>query len=57
LALEKDAPMERVMRHDKPLPTFLDYIFEANMIDGTIRMIGSILGFSLVLGTLFWLLD
>ena len=46
-----------ITRRDKQCPSFMDYIFEANMIDGTVRMVGSILVFVLVFGTLFWWLD
>ena len=44
-------------RHDEPWPRFMDYVFEANMIDGTLRMVGSILVYTLVFGSLFWWLD
>lgn len=46
-----------IARRDKPWPGFMDYIFEANMTDGTVRMVGSILVFVVVFGTLFWWLD
>jgi hypothetical protein len=46
-----------ISRRDKPWPRFMDHIFEANMIDGTLRMVGSILVFVAVFGTLFWWLD
>ncbi len=40
-------------RYDKPWPRFMDYVFDTNMISGTLRMIGSILVFTLVFGLLF----
>lgn len=46
-----------IRRPDKLWPQFMDYIFEANMIDGTLRMVGSILVFVVVFGTLFWWLE
>lgn len=46
-----------ITHSDKPWPRFMDYIFQANMIDGTLRMVGSILMYVLVFGSLFWWLD
>ncbi len=34
-----------ITRRDKPWPALMDYIFQANMNDGTVRMVGSILVF------------
>lgn len=41
-------------RADKPWPKFMDYVFEANMIDGTIRFMAGILIFVAIGGTIFW---
>ncbi|BDA85639.1 hypothetical protein Sa4125_31810 [Aureimonas sp. SA4125] len=49
-----DEPNQRI---GKPWPPFMDYIFDANMTDGTVRMIGSIAVFAIVLGAVFWMLD
>ncbi|MEF2552916.1 hypothetical protein VQ042_16365 [Aurantimonas sp. A2-1-M11] len=54
MASENDTQNER---HGRPWPRFMDYVFDANMIDGTVRMVGLILVFAIVFGTLFWLLQ
>jgi hypothetical protein len=50
-------PDEPNQRFGKPWPAFMDYIFDANMMDGTVRMIASAAVFAVVFGGLFWLLD
>lgn len=45
---------ENMARRNKPWPRYMDFIYDANMIDGTIRFFAAILVYVAIFGTLFW---
>ncbi|WP_157944670.1 hypothetical protein [Mangrovicella endophytica] len=44
-------------RFNRPWPHLLDFIFDANMTNGTSRMIGLIVLGAVLFGSLLWLVD
>jgi hypothetical protein len=48
--------VEEPTRRNKPWPGYMDYIYEANMIDGTIRFVAGILIYVGFFGSFFWYL-